>query len=111
MSNYTKVIGSILIGLISTYGSAKGDLKVGATLYKQCAACHGDKGQGMKALNAPKIAGQEDWYLIRQIKNFKEGIRGTNPKDVYGAQMRPMAMILPNDKAIEDVSAYISSLK
>ena len=61
-------------------------------LYTTCVACHGAKGEGNKALNAPAIASQEAWYIARQLKNFKEGIRGTHEKDMYGMQMRPMAM-------------------
>ena len=64
----------------------------------------------MEALNAPALAGQEEWYVIRQLQNFKNGIRGTNPKDTFGMQMAPMAQTLPNDQAIEDVAAYIKSL-
>ena len=27
-------------------------------------------------LNAPKIAGQQDWYIERQLNHFKQGARG-----------------------------------
>ena len=70
------------------------DTKHGENLYFACASCHGDRGQGNKALNAPALNVQEDWYMVRQLKKFKDGIRGTNPKDLPGMQMRPMAMIL-----------------
>lgn len=99
------------LGLSASAGFAAGDAAKGKAFYTTCVACHGDKGQGNKALNSPKIAGQETWYVVRQLKNFKAGIRGAHPKDTYGAQMRPMAMTLPNDQAIEDVAAYIATLK
>ena len=91
--------------------AADGDPKKGKQLYQVCIACHGANGQGNQALNAPNLVGLQDWYLIRQLKYFKEGIRGTHPKDTFGAQMRPIAMTLSNDKAITDVTAYITSLK
>jgi cytochrome c oxidase subunit 2 len=78
--------------------------------YAVCAACHGAQGEGNAILNAPKLTGQSDWYLERQILNFKHGIRGTDPADTFGAQMAPMAATLANDAAIRDVVAYISSL-
>ena len=53
----------------------------------------------------------QDWYMERQLKHFKEGIRGTDPKDIFGQQMRPMAMTLADDQAILDVIAYIMSLQ
>ena len=72
----------------------KGDLQAGQSLYATCVACHGPGGLGNQALNAPKIAGLSDWYVARQLSGFKNGHRGENPRDVYGQQMRPMAMAL-----------------
>ena len=89
----------------------KGDAAAGKAAYAICASCHGANGEGNKALNAPAIAGQNDWYIVRQLYNFKNGIRGADPKDTYGQQMRPMAMTLPNDAAINNIAAYISTLK
>jgi cytochrome c oxidase subunit 2 len=89
---------------------AAGDATKGKAAYAVCAACHGANGMGNKALNAPQIAGQESWYLERQLKNFKGGIRGANPKDPYGMQMRPMALTLANDQAVSDMAAYVSSM-
>ena len=89
----------------------KGDATAGKAAYAICASCHGANGEGNKALNAPAIAGQNDWYIVRQLYNFKNGIRGVDPKDSYGQQMRPMAMTLPDDKAINNIAAYISTLK
>lgn len=97
--------------LASTTTFAAGDAAKGKALYGTCAACHGQNGEGMEALNAPKLAGQQDWYLLRQLQNFKAGIRGTNPKDTYGMQMAPMAQTLANDAAMADVVAYIKTLK
>ena len=89
----------------------KGDAAAGKAAYAICASCHGANGEGNKALNAPAIAGQNDWYIVRQLYNFKNGIRGADPKDSYGQQMRPMAMTLADDAAINNVAAYISTLK
>ena len=89
----------------------KGDAAAGKAAYAICASCHGSNGEGNKALNAPAIAGQNDWYIVRQLYNFKNGIRGADPKDSYGLQMRPMVMILADDAAINNVAAYIATLK
>ena len=70
------------------------------------------KGEGNVSRNAPKLQGQHSWYLIQQLNNFKEGVRGTHADDVHGKEMRKMAMMtLVNDQAIEDVVAYISTLE
>ena len=91
--------------------TVQGDAAVGKQLYATCAACHGPKGEGNPALNAPRLADQDDWYMVRELQNYKKGIRGSNPKDVYGAQMKPMAAMLANDQAINNVVAYIRTLK
>ena len=88
-----------------------GDAAKGKALYVVCSTCHGQKAEGMLPLNAPALKTQHDWYLVRQIKAFKSGIRGKHPKDIYGQQMVPMSMTLANDEAIKNVVAYITSLK
>ena len=91
--------------------TVKGDAAKGKAFYMICATCHGPDGKGLKVMNAPNLTLQQDWYLERQIKNFKEGIRGNDPKDIFGQQMIPMMATLPDDQAIKDVVAYIGSLK
>ena len=106
------VVGiTLALGIMTAENaSAAGDPAKGKAAYAVCAACHGANGMGNKALNAPKIAGQEPWYLERQLKNFKGGIRGADPKDTYGMQMRPMALTLANDQAVSDMAAFLSSM-
>ena len=82
----------------------------GKKLYQTCVACHGEKGQGNDSLNAPVLAGQKQWYVKRQLQNFVSGIRGKDPKDIYGLMMRPMALGLSGSTDIDDVVAYISTL-
>ncbi|MDP1922731.1 MAG: c-type cytochrome [Myxococcales bacterium] len=85
------------------------DAAAGAGAYAVCLACHGDKGQGNQALNAPPLVGQYDWYLVNQLKKFKGGVRGANPLDVTGGQMRPMSMTLADEQAMKNVVAHIST--
>jgi len=88
-----------------------GDAANGRALYAVCATCHGQNAEGNPALNAPRLNHLSDWYQLRQIKNFKEGIRGNHPRDIFGAQMVPMSMTLADEQAMKDVSAYINSLQ
>ena len=87
------------------------DAAAGQVLYPVCSACHGAQGEGNEMLNAPKLAGQHGWYLKRQLKNFQLGLRGSNAGDTFGAQMAPMAAILVDDAALDNVVAYITSLE
>ncbi|MCP4868619.1 MAG: cytochrome c [Proteobacteria bacterium] len=88
-----------------------GDAAAGAARFALCVACHGPDGKGNQAMNAPSLTDKDDWYLARQIEKFKSGIRGADPLDASGATMVPMAMTLPDDKAVADVLAHIATLK
>lgn len=70
-----------------------------------CAACHGDRGQGNSALGAPRLAGQQPDYLLRQLQAFKNGQRGYDPQDSHGAQMRAVIADLA-DSQLEPLARY-----
>ncbi len=53
---------------------AAGDAKAGETLVVTCLACHGPAGNSA-APNFPKLAGQGEKYLLKQIKEIKAGVR------------------------------------
>ncbi len=106
---YSAILLLVTLG-VSQPLKAAGDAAQGKQLYALCAACHGPNAEGIPALNAPANAGQDPWYMTRQLKNFRAGIRGAHPDDTFGAQMRPMAMVLATEGQIADVVAYINSL-
>jgi len=91
--------------------TVQGDVAKGKKLYAACAACHGAKGEGNATLQSPALAARSDWYLVTQLRNYKNGLRGADERDTYGAQMRAIAQTLPDDKALNDVVAYINTLK
>ena len=91
--------------------SITGDIEAGRRLYGTCAACHGSDAKGLQALNAPSLVLQQDWYLVTQLNNFKNGLRAYESNDVFGRQMQPMALILVDDGAINDVVAFIGTLR
>jgi cytochrome c oxidase subunit 2 len=87
-----------------------GDVVRGEEIFITCTSCHGAEGQGIWSLNAPRLSGVNDWYLVRQLNNYKQGIRGSHPQDLYGKQMTLMASVLRDDQAIKDLVAYINTL-
>jgi cytochrome c oxidase subunit 2 len=93
-----------------TLAMKAGDPQAGKASYAVCAACHGSAGEGNQALNGPKLAGQEAWYLRRQLEYFKSGVRGAHEEDVLGQQMAAMAGMLVDTAAIANVVAYIETL-
>jgi cytochrome c oxidase subunit 2 len=90
--------------------TVSGDPERGERLYRTCAACHGKDGGGDRHSNAPRLAGMNDWYLVRQLEKFQAGIRGDHPDDMYGWQMVEMSKVLVGDSAIRDVVSYINTL-
>lgn len=88
-----------------------GDAERGSGLYRTCATCHGELGQGNQSLNAPPLAGQNDWYLVQQLEHYQAGRRGGVPGDIWGAQMRASTAVLGDEDAVRDVVAYISTFK
>ena len=91
--------------------TVSGDAARGENLYSTCSVCHGASGEGNEGLGAPGLIGRSDWYLARQIRSFRDGIRGANPADMHGVQMRAAASVLPDDDAVDDIVAYLNTLK
>lgn len=89
----------------------EGDAAAGQQAYAVCASCHGQKAEGLEQMGGPRLSGQDDWYLVRQIQNYQKNLRGYDPKDVFGKQMQPMANTLGSEQAIKDVVAYINTLR
>jgi len=91
---------AILLVLCSTQALAGGDAAAGQAKSAICAACHGMDGNSMVA-NWPKLAGQHEPYLVRQITLIKSGAR----------PVPEMAGIVPglSEQDIEDLAAYFAS--
>lgn len=87
-----------------------GDATNGKVLYTPCVACHGMDGGGNEALFGSPLANTSDWYLLKQLENFRAGVRGAAKGDQSGAMMRPMAMTLADEQAMKDVIAHIMTL-
>ena len=64
---------------------------------KTCAACHGDKGQGVEAFkDYPKLAGQHSDYLAKALRDYKSGARknaimGAQAKELAPSEIRALA--------------------
>lgn len=94
--------GLIWFALGSANVLAAGDAGVGHAKAAACAACHGEDGNSVNP-EWPKLAGQGEAYIIKQLTEFKAGGR-------VNATMNGMAAPLsPQDMA--DVAAYFSSQK
>ncbi|WP_189420752.1 c-type cytochrome [Cellvibrio zantedeschiae] len=108
------------LGLIAiahgAYASAgakvTGDAKAGQAKAAVCGACHGADGNSA-APNFPKLAGQGERYLIKQIHDIKAWDLETNPakKASAGRAVLEMTGIVSglSDQDIADIAAYFAS--
>ena len=71
-----------------------------------CVNCHGDKGKGKSAQVStfPVIGGQHRDYLVKQLKEFRQGVRANDP----AGMMTGIAKNL-TDKEIDAVAEYLSA--
>lgn len=90
---------SISLALAANVGIAfaKGSAKTAS-----CAGCHGEDGNSTMP-SFPKLAGQHQGYLAKQLQAFKNGSR-TSP------MMAPLAMGL-DDQAIEEIASFYADNK
>jgi len=94
--------GLVWLAIGSANVLAAGDAGVGRAKAASCAACHGEDGNSVNP-EWPKLAGQGEAYIVKQLSDFKAGVR-TN------ATMNGMAAPLsPQDMA--DVAAFFASQK
>lgn len=100
-----KLLSFAILAVLLNFSSVQAqDATKGAELYKQCIACHGDKAQGNPAQKAPRLSGQYDWYVLKQLQDIKAGIIRKNPV------MLPFLAKL-NEQDMKDLAAYISKLQ
>ncbi len=98
-------MNKLLVSLLLTLGltgvaQAAGDATAGQAKTAVCAACHGADGNSAVP-NFPKLAGQGERYLLKQMIDIKEGNRQV-------VEMTGMLTNLsPEDMA--DIAAYFSS--
>lgn len=94
----TAVIGMTLA--MSTSLMAAGNVAAGKSKAMMCAACHGADGNSPSDM-FPKLAGQGEAYLVKQLTEFKSGVRSN-------AVMAPMVAAL-SEQDMADIAAYYSS--
>jgi len=78
------------------------DIKAGEQKAPMCFGCHGQNGNSSNA-QWPSLAGQQETYLVNQLKAFKSG-------DRKNTMMQSMAANLSDDD-INNLAAYFSSQK
>ena len=96
MKNMILALG--LLGIGVAHGA---DVDLAKTIVKQkCHLCHGEEGEASSAIY-PRLAGQNRNYLVKQLKNFRDGKRKSDT-------MNEMAKDLKDDEIVA-LADYFSS--
>ncbi|GAB5559527.1 MAG: hypothetical protein SynsKO_11740 [Synoicihabitans sp.] len=66
-----------------------------------CASCHGPEAEGGKRERAPPLNRQPDWYLLKQLTDFRTGTRE------HG---RDVAVTEPSEDVAQAIVAWLASL-
>ncbi len=93
------------LSMVANASEAKktADADNGKTLSSTCAACHGADGNSVNP-EWPKLAGQSEAYLAKQLHDYRAGKRSN-------ATMNAMAKGIKTDADVADLAAYFSSSK
>lgn len=103
-------MNKLFVSLLLTFGicgatqaaDVAGDAAAGQAKTLVCGACHGPDGNSM-APNFPKLAGQGERYLLKQLHEIKDGKRTV-------LEMTGLLAAL-SDKDLADIAAYYASQK
>ncbi len=86
---------------------APGDAEAGKKIYRrECASCHGAKGQGDQKDAVPFLAGQYTHYLWRQIAKFIDKERAHDPSEPDGVELLAAFQV----EELQNIFAYLSTL-
>jgi len=100
MKNWLVITMAFLLSAAQMTVHAAGDPDAGKTKSASCAACHGADGNSLNP-EWPKLAGQHESYIVKQLFYFTDGER-------ENATMKPMASGL-TEQDMEDLGAFYAS--
>ncbi len=91
---------SIFFAAFSSVSLASGSAEAGKAKAAVCMGCHGADGNSLMAMY-PKIAGQGESYLIKQLQDFKSGARASAIMVGFVAAL--------SEEDMSDLAAYFAS--
>ena len=95
-------LAAIVVMLVPfSVAAQEADVNAGAARAAVCFSCHGEDGVS-KNSSWPNLAGQNSKYLVKQMKDFRDGRRQDPTME---AMARPLS-----DSDIVNISAYYASL-
>lgn len=99
------VLASLIFAANAQAAELKGNPKTGKTLSYTCTGCHGiaEYKNAYPSYRVPKIAGQNEKYLLAALHSYKKGERNHPTMKAQASSF--------SDQDIADISAHLSGLK
>ena len=88
------------------------DVALKAARYRyanECMACHRYNGTGDRVFQSAPLITLDRQYLERKLRNYRDGLRGSVPGDLYGVKMVDACRELSDEDILEMVD-YIGAL-
>lgn len=102
MMTFKRTILSLLLSLSLSAAFAQGDPNAGKAISEACVACHSVDGNSVVGM-WPKLAGQHELYLLRQMLEFKKGEAGNRYEPQMLGMMEPLT-----EGQMADLAAYFA---
>lgn len=109
-----RLLVGVLVSLgLAGFAQASGDAAAGKNKAAACAACHGADGNSL-APTFPKLAGQNERYLIKQLKDIQCGALSADEQKATKCLPRPVPTMAGqldnfNDQDLADIAAFFAS--
>jgi len=106
-SIYISIMGMMTVMALTgttAFAATGGDATAGKDKAAMCGGCHGDDGNSFAA-DFPRLAGQYEAYIVKQVRDFQSGHRANNDT------MAGMAMTIASVEDAKDIGAYFHNQK
>jgi len=87
--------------------TGEANIENGAELYKKCALCHGQFGQGIIGGLYPRLAGMPEHYILSQMKKYVDGSRAD---DFSISMLEVGGMKEMTAQQSKDLAAFIAAI-
>jgi cytochrome c553 len=97
--------GLVFLAMPLQAAELKGNTKAGKTLAYTCTGCHGiaEYKNAYPSYRVPKIAGQNEKYLVASLRGYKKGERNHPTMKAQASSF--------SEQDIADIAAYLATLK
>ncbi len=95
-------LGAVAVMIAFPSPAIPGDPAAGKGKTRACLTCHGVDGMS-RVPSAPNLAGQNEWYLAKQLRDYRSGKRPHQFMTIVAKNL--------SDTDIDDLAAWYASIK